>query len=482
MSSRKKNLDWTSRTKTASARSPLERLEPGRAPARPRGVAGRSGNRFLSGTVRVFSAMFTIALVSMLVASAAGLAVYHQYEAPGPLDTARPVVIPKGEGRIAIGERLEKEGVISNRWTFIGCHFLQSFFTTKKSFDLKAGEYEIKANASIRNVIDTLTEGHSVQYKVTIPEGLTSQQVVERLKAEPNLTGDIAQVPAEGSLLPDTYSFSRGASRQEIVDRMQSEMKKAVAALWDKRAPDLPLKTADEAITFASIVEKETGIKAERDHVSSVFYNRLKKGMRLQSDPTIIYGINGGAGSLGRSITKADIESKTPYNTYQINGLPPTPIANPGREALEAALNPAKTSDLFFVADGKGGHTFSETLKEHNSAVQKLRETERQAKSESAGKDTATDPDAAQPEVPPFTGDPEITSAPAAKDKDQPDKTNKANGAKPKPTASAKQPPADPGVKGLSTKTNSPGAAKPQAPPSVPAEAAAAPNKAQAAP
>jgi UPF0755 protein len=399
MSNRRKKPDVTGRTKSAAARSPAERLEPGRAPSRPRGLEAREPSRLVVGTVRVFSGLFTVALVAMLTISGFGLAVYHQYESPGPLEAARTIVVPKGEGRIAIAERLEKEGIINNRWTFIGGHLVQSMFGAKKMPELKAGEYEIKEHASMRQVMDTLAEGKSILYKVTMPEGLTSQQIVERLKGEANLTGDITKLPAEGTLLPDTYQFSKGASRQEIIDRMQSDMQKQLAKLWEKRAQDLPLRSVEEAVTFASIVEKETGRPEERDRVAAVFYNRLKKGMRLQSDPTIIYGITGGQGTLGRGLTKTEIDTKTPYNTYQINGLPPGPIANPGKAALDATFNPAKTNDLYFVADGSGGHAFSETLKEHNSAVQKWREVEKQAKAKAGAADKPAEPD---PDVAPI--------------------------------------------------------------------------------
>lgn len=380
MSNRKKRADQTGRTRTVGARSPAERLEPGRAPSRPRGLQAREPSRVVSGFVRVVSTLFTVALVAMVLVSGIGFAVYHQYESPGPLQTARRIVIPQGEGRIAIAERLEREGIISNRWTFVGGVLLQNFIGNKKRQELKAGEYELKEGASMRQVMETLSQGKSILYKVTIPEGLTSQQIVERLKSDASLSGDIASVPAEGTLLPDTYLFSKGTSRQEIIERMQADMKTFASDLWDKRPADLPLRSLEEAVTFASIVEKETGQADERGRVAAVFYNRLKKGMRLQSDPTIIYGIVGGEGSLGRSITRSDIDTKTAYNTYQINGLPPGPIANPGKQSLLATFSPAQTADLYFVADGTGGHTFSETLKDHNSAVQKWRETERQAK------------------------------------------------------------------------------------------------------
>ena len=295
------------------------------------GLEAREPSRLVSGTVKFFSGLLTVALVAMVTASGFGLVVYHQYESPGPLEAARTIVVPKGEGRIAIAERLEKEGIITNRWTFIGGHLLQSMFGARKTPELKAGEYEIKDHASMRQVMDTLADGKSILYKVTVPEGLTSQQIVERLQGEPNLTGDVSKVPAEGTLLPETYPFAKGTSRQEIIDKMQSDMQKAVAKLWEKRDPEIPLRTMEEAVTFASIVEKETGRAEERVRVAAVFYNRLKKGMRLQSDPTIIYGITGGQGTLGRGLTKTEIDTKTPYNTYQINGLPPGPIANPGQ-------------------------------------------------------------------------------------------------------------------------------------------------------
>ena len=302
----------------------------------------------------------------------------HQFDSPGPLDVTRTFAVPKGEGRIATAARLEREGMIASRWAFVAGHILQGYFTSKKNFELKAGEYEIKKGASMRQILEVLAEGKSVLAKITIPEGLTSQQVVERIMADPNLTGELTQIPAEGSLMPDTYRYSKGMARQELIERMQSEHQKFVAAVWEKRARDLPVQTVEQAVTLASIVEKETGRADERERVAAVFVNRLRKGMRLQSDPTIIYGIVGGQGSLGRPITRSDIDTPTIYNTYTINGLPPGPICNPGRSAIEATLNPAKTTDLYFVADGTGGHTFSDTLKEHNAAVQNWRKVEKE--------------------------------------------------------------------------------------------------------
>ena len=409
MSSRKKRADQTGRTRTASARSPNERLEPARAPTRPRGLVEHEPSRLVSGLVRVVSSLFTMALVAMLTLGGMSAAIYSQFESPGPLAEARTVVVPKGKGRIQIAEALEEQGVITNRWTFVAGHLFQSLFGAKKNVDLKAGEYEVKDHASMREVLETLTEGRSIQYKVAIPEGLTSQQIVERLKAETSLSGNITATPPEGTLLPDTYLISKGMGRQELIERMQGAMKDFIAANWEKRKSDLPLRTIEEAITFASIVEKETGKPDERDRVAAVFHNRLKKGMRLQSDPTIIYGIAGGQGSVGRGLTKADIDTKTPYNTYQNNGLPPGPICNPGRASFEAALNPADTADLYFVADGTGGHAFSETLKEHNSAVQKWRELERQAAAKAkaeAGTKVAGEPD---PDIAPIPASADVS-------------------------------------------------------------------------
>lgn len=457
MSNKKKRSDTTQRTKTVGARSPAERLEPGRAPSRPRGLEVKEPSRVVSGTIRFMSTLLTMSLVSMVVVAGLGFAIYHQYETTGPLTQARRIIIPPGEGKIAIAERLEKEGIISNRWTFVGGLLMQQWAsTTSKRPDLKAGEYELKEGASMRQVLDTLSQGKSILYKVTMPEGLTSQQIVERLKADSALTGDITTVPAEGTLLPDTYMFSKGTSRQEILDRMQTEMKTYLSTLWDKRTSELPLRSPEEAVTLASIVEKETGQSDERTKVSAVFFNRLKKGMRLQSDPTIIYGIVGGQGSLGRGITRSDIDTKTAYNTYQINGLPPGPIANPGKQSLDAVFNPSKTADLYFVADGTGGHVFSETLKDHNSAVQKWREAERQGKKDdAAAKSDEPDPDVAPI---PTTRTINVTTEPVAAG--DADKDKKAATTKTDSTKSAAKPPAKPAAKAAEKPSEKP-AAKP---------------------
>lgn len=373
----------TERPKTVSGlrpRSPSEALEPARAPSRPKGTRIRRERRFLGAIVRIVSGVLTTVLVTMAVLGGIGFLVYNQYESAGPLDVTRTVAVPKGEGRIEVAARLEREGIISNRWAFVAAHLMQGVIGTRKSYEIKAGEYEIKKGASMRQVLDTLMEGRSVLSKLTLPEGLTSLQIAERIKADQNLTGDIETVPPEGSLLPETYRFSKGMSRADIIERMRADQAKLVGQLWEKRQPGLPFQTPEQAIVMASIVEKETGRSDERDRVAAVFVNRLRKGMPLQSDPTILYGLYGGAVQWGKPILRSEIDSKTAHNTYQIKGLPPTPICNPGRPALEATLNPAKTNDLFFVADGQGGHTFTETLKEHNAAVQNWRKHEKEVK------------------------------------------------------------------------------------------------------
>lgn len=245
---------------------------------------------------------------------------------------------------------------------------------------LKAGEYEVRRNASMRQVLDTLVEGKSILYKVSIPEGLTSYQIAEILTNDPNLVGQVTQIPAEGTILPDTYRYARNTDRQDLLSRMQADQEKFLDAIWGTRAANLPFQNIQQAITLASIVEKETSRPDERDRIAGVFVNRLRKGMRLQSDPTIIYGVTKGKGYLGRPILRSDIDGETTYNTYKIDGLPPTPICNPGRAAIEAVLNPADTKDIYFVADGSGGHAFAETIRDHQNNVRKWRQIEKKLK------------------------------------------------------------------------------------------------------
>jgi UPF0755 protein len=330
----------------------------------------------------------------VLVALAAGIALFfgkQRFEAAGPLAADRIVNIPRGSGTRDIADILSREGVIDQPWLFLG-----GVFVLKAREDLKAGEYEFKAHSSMRDVVATIVEGKVVAHQVSIPEGLTSEQIVSRLRQDDVLAGDIKEIPREGSLLPDTYNFARGITREQMVQRMQQAQQRLLHEIWDHRAPDLPLKTPEQLVVLASLVEKETGKPEERTRVAAVFVNRLKQRMRLQSDPTIIYGLVGGKGTLGRPIMKSEIEQATPYNTYIIDGLPPGPIANPGRAALEAAANPARTRELYFVADGTGGHAFAETYEQHQKNVARLRSIETDQKDQVPIGDQTT-PAAPQP-------------------------------------------------------------------------------------
>lgn len=379
-------------------RSPSEALEPGRAPPRPHGMRQRKESRVLSGFARVVSGVMTIALVAMLTAGGLTLLVNHMYNRPGPLTAMQTVVIPKGTSSNAIADDLEREGVVSSRWAFMVNYLVQSRMHPGEVV-LKHGEYLFKPGVSIREVISILADGKSVQYRVTIPEGLTSQQIVARLNAEENLTGEITQIPVEGSLMPETYSIEKGMPRQELLERMQAKQHQVLESVWARRSEGLPFATPEQAVVLASIIEKETGRADERERIAGVFVNRLKKGMPLQSDPTILYGIYGGGVSWGKPILQSEKDAKNAHNTYQIKGLPPTPICNPGRPALEAALNPTQHDDIFFVADGTGGHFFSSTLKEHNEAVANWRKIEKDIRA----RQVAATPADGQAAVPPGT-------------------------------------------------------------------------------
>ncbi|MES0006594.1 endolytic transglycosylase MltG [Mesorhizobium sp. M0062] len=315
---------------------------------------------------------FVISAV-MLMILAAGVSLYFGKQAfnePGPSAAGDTFLVKPSTGVQDIADQLERRGLISDARIF---RIAVRVYGNDSA--LKAGEYEIKPRASMRDIMELLKSGKSVMYSLTIPEGLTVEQALQRIAEQDALTGDMpAAKPAEGSLATDTLRFTRGATRQQMVDKLLADQKKLVDEVWQRRAPDLPLANVDDFVTLASIVEKETGRGDERSRVAAVFLNRLAKGMRLQSDPTIIYGLFGGKGKpADRPIYQSDIQKQTPYNTYLINGLPPTPIANPGRAALEAVANPSKTDDLYFVADGTGGHVFATTLAEHNENVARYR-------------------------------------------------------------------------------------------------------------
>ncbi|MEM8663274.1 MAG: endolytic transglycosylase MltG [Pseudomonadota bacterium] len=314
-----------------------------------------------------------LVLVVGLVGAIAGLVLgRNAYMAPGPLQETVQLNIPRGASVQSIAQGLEWQGIISNQYVFMA-----AAYGTGATRDMKAGEYIIPANASMANVLDKIVSGEVVQHAVTVPEGYTSTQVVNLLNENEVLSGSIRDIPPEGSLLPETYSVVRGMSRERVLQMMRDARESALAEIWESRDPDIPVETPEDLVILASIIEKETGQADERDRVAGVFVNRLRQRMRLQSDPTILYGIYGGkAWSEPRTIFRSDLERPNSYNTYQIAALPPGPIANPGREALQAAANPAETEDLFFVADGTGGHAFARTYEEHQVNVARWREIE----------------------------------------------------------------------------------------------------------
>jgi len=330
----------------------------------------RSRNPFVIVGNLLLTLIFLIA-----VCGGVGFVIGKQnFEERGPLAEDRVVNVPRG-GIRDTADLLVREGVIDQPYLFIVGALLM-----KSQHDLKYGEYKFVKNASLRDVVDTIIEGKVVQHAFTLAEGLTSDQIVQRLTESDILAGNIRDVPREGTLLPETYRFVRGTTREQVIRRMQQDQRRVLQEVWERRNPDLPIRTPEQLVTLASIIEKETGKTEERTRVAAVFVNRLRQRMKLQSDPTIIYGLVGGKGSLGRPIMKSEIEQPTPYNTYVIDGLPPGPIANPGRASLEAAANPARTKELFFVADGTGGHAFADTYDQHQKNVARLRALEQQAR------------------------------------------------------------------------------------------------------
>ena len=292
------------------------------------------------------------------------------YAAPGPAPRETTILIKPGEGVTAISQKLFSAGAVINAQLYA-----LDIRVRGAAGALKAGEYAIPAHASPSDITDILVSGKSIQHKITAAEGLTSDMIYTIVKNDAALEGDAGAVPAEGTLLPETYLFTHGATREEILNRMQRDQQKFVEDHWDARAPGLPFATPEQALILASVVEKETSIPAERRHIAAVFINRLKLGMKLQSDPTIIYGITKGY-PLGRRIRQSEIERATPYNTYAIAGLPATPICNPGKDAIAAVLSPAQSNDLYFVADGTGGHVFSDNIAQHEKNVAKWRKIE----------------------------------------------------------------------------------------------------------
>ena len=329
---------------------------------RQRGGAIKSFLIFVFGLVLLAGAAFGVG----------GYLGYREAHRAGPSEDTETVLLAQGSSVSSIANALENAGIIRHAELFTAVVRVRS-----ADNKLKAGEYEIPARASIMEVIDLLIEGKSILHSFTAPEGLTTAQILKLVSADPILVDELTVAPEEGKLLPETYAFTRGESRDDMVRRMIAAQDALIEDAWDDRATELPFSTPEEAIILASIVEKETGVAEERPRIAAVFVNRMRRGMRLESDPTIIYGLTKGE-PLGRGLRVSELRGETPYNTYIIRGLPPTPIANPGAAAILAVLNPAETDDLFFVADGTGGHAFAKTNREHERNVAAWRRIERE--------------------------------------------------------------------------------------------------------
>ena len=315
--------------------------------------------------IRWFVALFVVGAISC---TALVGYIYTQFVMPGPLAGDMVLIVPRGAGIDVIARQLLASGVIADEFAFrLGAR------TLGRDKPLLAGEYEFPKGASAREAMEILQSGKTVVRRITIPEGLTTQEILDRLNKTEGLFGPISLDPADGELLPETYHFSYGDQRNDIVRRMQTAMRDTLEDLWKRRPTGSPYGTMRNLVTMASIVEKETARPDERSRVAGVFVNRLKIGMRLQSDPTVVYALTAGKTSFERALTRTDLETVSPYNTYVTAGLPPGPIANPGRASLEAALKPAESGDFYFVADGSGGHAFSRTLAEHNQNVARWR-------------------------------------------------------------------------------------------------------------
>ncbi|MGQ0742256.1 MAG: endolytic transglycosylase MltG [Alphaproteobacteria bacterium] len=320
-----------------------------------------------------FFSNFVLLTLSLAVAALGALYWENRnFMAPGPAPQQTLILIEPGAGLKQIARQLDDAGVVEHAEVF-------RFGVARRNEagNIKAGEYAFPAHASMADVLEMLVQGRSVLRRLTIPEGLTSAMAMELLNAAQALSGGVAAVPPEGSLLPETYLFQRGDARQRLIARMRKAQADLLAKLWPARKPGLPFQTIQEAIILASIVEKETSIPAERPRIAAIFVNRLRKGIKLESDPTIIYGLTKGY-PLGHGLRQSEIAEPNPYSTYQIAGLPPTPICNPGRDAIAAVLNPPDSLELYFVADGNGGHAFAETWGEHLKNVANLRKIEQE--------------------------------------------------------------------------------------------------------
>jgi UPF0755 protein len=361
---------------------------------KPRRQRRRSSNGF----VDILNGLLTMLVLGLVVLGGGFLYVASQYYGDGPSAEPKTFRVESGNSLSTTANRLEEQGLISNSLIFS-----QFGGRVERNVVIKAGDFNIPAGASMADILKELTEGDPIRYAVTIPEGWTSWEVIQRLNDTGDLTGEVSTLPAEGSILPGSYDYVPGDARQSVLDKMQSAMATELAAVWDARQADLPIETPEQLLVLASIVEKETGVASERPQVAAVFVNRLREGMRLQSDPTIIYGITKGQSTLGRGLRRSEIEAQTPYNTYQIDGLPPTPIANPGIEALKAVANPDTHQYLYFVAKGASpseGHVFAETYAEHQDNVARYREIQDEAE---AARKALEDAEAAEADDAPAT-------------------------------------------------------------------------------
>lgn len=333
--------------------------------------------------MKIFLTLMSLALLFVAATAVYGVHTYRDGNDGLQLAPEKAVVldIPRGTGLIAVADMLAQNAVIPvhSKYVFIAAAKINS------GLPIQAGEYEFAVHQSVESVLRKLQKGDVVRRQFTIPEGKTSYEIIGILQGVAGMDGQITDIPAEGMLLPETYQYHRGDNRQKKLDELRIAMDKALRGAWDSRAADIPLKTPQELLTLASIVEKETGKADERKRIAGVFINRLKIGMPLQTDPTVIYGLtlgrpqNDGQGPLGRRLLTKDLETPSPYNTYLNLGLPPTPICNPGKDALEAVAQPEQHNYLFFVADGTGGHVFASSLAEHNRNVAGWRKIRRAA-------------------------------------------------------------------------------------------------------